>query len=69
MLSRKTGLVLEMKKDGTPEGIARLENLEELLNGIQDFVEGQREIDEATGSITEFLEDVALATDLDKEVR
>ena len=65
---KKAGLVLEMKKDGTPEGIARLENLEELLNGIQDFVEGQREIDEATGSITEFLEDVALATDLDKEV-
>lgn len=65
---KKAGLVLEMKKDGTPEGIARLENLEELLNGIQDFVEGQREIDEATGSISEFLEDVALATDLDKEV-
>ena len=65
---KKAGLVLEMKKDGTPEGIARLENLEELLNGIQDFVEGQREIDEATGSITEFLEDVALVTDLDKEV-
>jgi DNA helicase-2/ATP-dependent DNA helicase PcrA len=65
---KKSGLVLEMKKDGTPEGIARLENMEELLNGIQDFVEGQREIDEATGSIAEFLEDVALATDLDKEV-
>lgn len=65
---KKTGLILEMKKDGTPEGIARLENLEELLNGIQDFVEGQREIDEATGSITEFLEDVTLVTDLDKEV-
>ena len=65
---KKSGLVLEMKKDGTPEGIARLENMEELLNGIQDFVEGQREIDGATGSIAEFLEDVALATDLDKEV-
>ena len=65
---KKSGLVLEMKKDGTPEGIARLENMEELLNGIQDFVEGQREIDGATGSISEFLEDVALATDLDKEV-
>ena len=65
---KKSGLVLEMKKDGTPEGIARLENMEELLNGIQDFVEGQREIDEATGSIAEFLEDVALATDFDKEV-
>lgn len=65
-VARKTGLIQEFKKDGTPEGVARLENLEELLNGIQDFVEGQREIDEATGSLQEFLEDVALATDLDK---
>ena len=64
---KKTGLIQEMKKDGTPEGIARIENIEELLNGIQDFVEGQREIADATGSLSEFLEDVALATDLDKE--
>ena len=64
---KKTGLIQEMKKDGTPEGIARIENIEELLNGIQDFVEGQKEIADATGSLSEFLEDVALATDLDKE--
>ncbi|MFS4491756.1 ATP-dependent helicase [Maribacter sp. 2308TA10-17] len=66
-VSKKTGILLEFKKDGTPEGIARMENIEELLNGIQDFVEGQKEIDEATGKISEFLEDVALATDLDKD--
>lgn len=65
-VARKTGLIQEFKKDGTPEGVGRLENLEELLNGMQDFVEGQKEIDEATGSLQEFLEDVALATDLDK---
>ncbi len=67
MVSKKTGLVLEMKKDGTPEGIAKIENIEELLNGIRDFVEGQKEVDEARGALSEFLEDVALATDLDKE--
>lgn len=65
-VARQTGLLLEMKKDGTPEGIARVENIEELLNGIKDFVEGQKEIADATGSLTEFLEDVALATDMDK---
>lgn len=64
-IARKTGLIQEFKKDGTPEGVARLENLEELLNGIQDFVLGQKEVDGATGSLHEFLEDVALATDLD----
>lgn len=62
-----SGLIKEFKKDGTPEGISRMENIEELLNGIKDFVEGQLEIADSTGSLTEFLEDVALATDLDNE--
>ncbi|UPQ80878.1 UvrD-helicase domain-containing protein [Flavobacterium azooxidireducens] len=66
-VSKKTGLVQELKKDGTPEGIARIENIEELLNGIKDFIEGQKEIDGARGALSEFLEDVALATDLDKD--
>lgn len=64
---KKTGLVQELKKDGTPEGITRLENIEELLNGIKDFTEGQKEVDGARGSLSEFLEDVALATDLDND--
>ncbi|GMN05079.1 3'-5' exonuclease [Croceitalea sp. MTPC5] len=66
-VAKKTGLLLEFKKDGTPEGIGKMENIEELLNGIKDFVEGQKELADATGSLTEFLEDVALATDLDKD--
>src|SRR6056300_1401459 len=64
---KKTGLFLEFKKDGTPEGIAKIENIEELLNGIQDFVNGQQEIDGQEGKLSEFLEDVALATDMDKD--
>lgn len=66
-VTRKTGILLEFKKDGTPEGIGRMENIEELLNGIKDFVEGQKELADAKGDIGEFLEDVALATDLDKD--
>jgi DNA helicase-2/ATP-dependent DNA helicase PcrA len=66
-VTKKTGLVQELKKDGTPEGIARIENIEELLNGIKDFTEGQKEIDGARGALAEFMEDVALATDLDKD--
>lgn len=66
-VAKKTGLIQEFKKDATPEGVARIENIEELLNGIKDFIEGQKEIENATGSIAEFLEDIALATDLDKE--
>ncbi|MGB7842753.1 MAG: UvrD-helicase domain-containing protein [Salinimicrobium sp.] len=66
-VAKKTGLLQELKKDATPDGVARIENVEELLNGIRDFVEGQKELADATGSLTEFLEDVALATDLDND--
>ncbi|SCY15827.1 DNA helicase-2 / ATP-dependent DNA helicase PcrA [Nonlabens sp. Hel1_33_55] len=64
---KKSALLTELKKDGSQEGISRIENIEELLNGMRDFVEGQQEVAEARGSLAEFLEDVALATDLDKD--
>ncbi|CAI8201316.1 MAG: ATP-dependent DNA helicase PcrA [SAR116 cluster bacterium] len=67
-VAKKSGLLLEFKKDGTPEGIAKMENIEELLNGIKDFVEGQQELADASGNISEFLEDVSLATDMDKDI-
>ena len=66
-VTKKSGLLLELKKDGTPEGVSKVENIEELLNGIRDFVEGQKELADAQGSLSEFLEDVALATDFDNE--
>ena len=66
-VTKVTGILKEFNKDGTPEGIARMENIEELLNGIKDFVEEQKELVDTTGSLTEFLEDVALATDLDND--
>ena len=67
LVTKKAGLVTELKKDGTPEGVARIENIEELLNGIRDFTEGQKELVDSKGDLIEFLEDVALATDFDKE--
>ncbi len=66
-VTKVSGLIREYKNDGTVEGISKMENIEELLNGIKDFVDGQEELADATGSIAEFLEDVALATDLDAD--
>jgi DNA helicase-2/ATP-dependent DNA helicase PcrA len=66
-VAKSSGLIKEFNKDGTPEGVVRLENVEELLNGIKDFVEGQMELADAGDSLAEFLEDVALATDLDAD--
>ncbi len=66
-VAKKTGLIQEYKKDATPEGMAKIQNIEELLNGLKDFTEGQKEIDGSTGSLAEFMEDIALATDLDRD--
>jgi len=66
-VTKSSGLIREVNKEGTPEGQVRLENVEELLNGIKDFVEGQMELADAGDSLAEFLEDVALATDLDAD--
>ncbi|WP_405572100.1 ATP-dependent helicase [Winogradskyella sp. Asnod2-B02-A] len=64
-VTKTSGLIRELSKDGTPEGITKIDNVQELLNGIKDFVEGQMELADAGDSLAEFLEDVALATDLD----
>jgi len=66
-VTKTTGIIKEFNKDGTPEGVARMENIEELVNGMKDFVEGQKEIADSRGSLAEFLEDVALATDADAD--
>ncbi len=63
---KKTQVIKELEKDAAPEAISRVENVQELLNGIKDFIEEQK-VKEEDASLAFFLEDVALATDLDSE--
>jgi DNA helicase-2/ATP-dependent DNA helicase PcrA len=44
-VSKKTGLV-RIKKRCYPEGMAKVQNIEELLNGIKDFTEDKRKLTE-----------------------
>lgn len=62
---KKTRLIKDLETDGTPEDISRVENVQELLNGIKDFIEVQENKD--NDSLAFFLEDVALATDFDNK--
>lgn len=66
LVVKQTQLVKDLQKDGTPEGINKVENVQELLNGIKDFITDKIETGE-DASLTSFLEDVALATDFDSE--
>lgn len=66
-VAKTTKLLGTLKEDDTPEGISRLENVQELLNSIQGYVEEQKQLDEGDPSLSGFLENVALATDADNE--
>jgi len=66
LVIKKTRLIKDIEQEGTPEAISRVENVQELLNGIKDFIEEQEENGEDV-SLSYFLEDVALATDFDNE--
>lgn len=65
---QSSGISSDIFSDTTPEGISRQENIEEFLNGMQDFVEGRREEDMGDHvSLSDFLQEVSLLTDLDSE--
>ena len=66
LVVKKTRLIRDIEAEGTPEAVSRVENIQELMNGVKDFIEQQKEKDE-DASLAFFLEDVALATDFDKE--
>ncbi|MBV1888291.1 MAG: ATP-binding domain-containing protein, partial [Urechidicola sp.] len=63
---KNTKIVKDLEADGTPEGVSRIENIQELMNGIKDFITIQKEKKE-DASLAFFLEDVALATDFDND--
>ena len=65
-ITNTIGLIKVLKEDDSPEGISRVENVEELLNAIMEF--SDRQVDETTGEtarvdLVQFMEDVALLTD------
>ena len=87
-----SGIVKELYNDKTPEGVSRYENIQELLNGIKDFVEQPRtpqenelndviksvidpssstefnqETDYSLKTLDEFMQEITLLTNVDKE--
>ena len=65
---QQTGIYKDLYSESTPEALARQENLEEFLSGMQEFVEAGKEEDRADGvSLISFLQEVSLLTDLDSD--
>ncbi|CAG5086228.1 ATP-dependent helicase [Parvicella tangerina] len=65
-IAKVSGIYKELYADKTPEGVARYENIQELLNGIQEFTDNES-TDEKIVTLPDFLIDVALLTDADNE--
>ena len=79
-VATKSGIIGSYKIENTPEAQSALQNIEELLNSMQLFSEQQQaemQFDPATGepldgikvepSVTEWLQSVALLTDMDEQ--
>ena len=69
-VAKQTGLLKSLYEDKTVEGIARYENIEELLNGLKEFsVDDSVDEDgvQKYGILEEYMADIALLTDSDNE--
>lgn len=68
LIYNRTGILVNLEHDNTPESISKKENLEELLSGLKDFVEQKLEQEENPDvSMRAFLSEVMLATDQDEK--
>ena len=64
----ESGISKDIYSSRNPEDLSRQENLEEFLSGMQDFVESRREEGmEDQVQLSDFLQEVALLTDLDSD--
>jgi DNA helicase-2/ATP-dependent DNA helicase PcrA len=61
-----SGIMSDLKTNKNNDSISRLENIEELLNGIKEFTKTSGNKENKT-MISEYLQNVSLITDLDKD--
>ncbi|WP_026462820.1 ATP-dependent helicase [Adhaeribacter aquaticus] len=61
-IAKQSGIIEDLYADKSVEGVARYENIQELLNGIKEFVDDPEKEDK---SLAAFLQDIALITDVD----
>lgn len=67
MIIDRTGLFAMLVHDNTPESISKQDNLQELLNGVKEFVENRTEEGNTDVSLGAFMAEVSLATDQDSD--
>lgn len=73
-IAMSSGIYKELKQDESPEGMGRLENIDELLNAIKEFTEKEQlmapdgtMLDNSLRTLDLFMQDIALLTDADTD--
>ncbi|WP_308764432.1 UvrD-helicase domain-containing protein [uncultured Bacteroides sp.] len=64
---RRSGIMTDIHADNSPESLSRQENIEELVNGLQDFCALRMEEGSTDISLSDYLLDIALLTDQDSD--
>lgn len=64
-IAESSGILEDLHYENTPENLSKYENLQELLNGIREFVDSQEE--PGSNTLDAFLQSVSLLTDADTE--
>lgn len=71
LVYKKSGMLADLSKDNSIEGLSRQENISALLDGIKEFIESDEELIDLPGSqdksISTYLQSVALITDFDDQ--
>lgn len=62
-VAKRSCLIKFLKDDQTPEGISRVENIQELMNSMQGFIEEQQQVEDGDPSLSNFLENIAISAD------
>lgn len=70
-IARESGLLKELDEDKTPEGISRMENINELLNGIKEFSDKGSTLlpdtPDLSRTLDRYLQEISLLTDEDTD--
>ncbi len=64
---KESGVMRDIFADTTPENLSRQENVEELMNGLQDFVASRMEEGNTAVSVSDYLAEVSLLSDMDTD--
>lgn len=65
-VATQSGILKDLYDPGSPENIQKFENIQELLNGVKEFVDQATEEGEQA-NLSGFLQNIALLTDADNE--